>query len=200
MCTGITYLLVALIAVTMADGCSRNPVMPVRDRVIPVYEQSGAIRRLDYDTNRDGRVDMRAYLQEGRTTRLEADGNGDGIIDRWEYYGPDGQLDRLGTSSLGDGREDTWVARNGNDMRVDISTHRDGTADRHEYHQDGALVRVEQDTNGDGQIDEWQIFSGGRVSELLLDTSQGSGRPDKRLVYAPDGSVERTEDVSDGRP
>jgi hypothetical protein len=193
MCTGYTYLLLAVIALTVVQGCSR-------DRIVPVYDQSGTIRRLEYDTNGDDRIDMRAYLQDGRTTRLEADGNGDGIVDRWEYYGSDGQLDRIGTSSIGDGREDTWVARHGNDMRVDISTRRDGTADRHEYHQNGVLVRVEQDTNGDGRIDEWQIFSGGRLSELRLDTSLRSGQPDTRLVYASDGSVQLTEHVSDDHP
>jgi hypothetical protein len=55
------------------------------------------------------------------------------------------------------------------------------------------LVRAEQDTNGDGRIDEWQRFAGGRLAELLIDTSQISGRPDTRLVYAADGSLERIE-------
>ena len=167
------------------------------ERVTPVYDPAGAIRRLDYDTDRDGRVDMRAYLENGRTMRIEADGNGDGIVDRWEYYRTDGQLDRLGTSSESDGVEDTWVVQRGDEMRVDISTRRDGVADRHEFHDKGVLVRSEQDTNGDGRIDQWQRFDGGKLRELLLDTSQASGRPDRRLVYANDGSVQSVDsDVS----
>ena len=95
------------------------------ERVTPVYDPAGAIRRLDYDTDRDGRVDMRAYLENGRTVRIEADGN------------------------------------------------------------------------GDGRIDQWQRFDGGKLRELLLDTSQASGRPDRRLVYANDGSVQSVDsDVS----
>jgi hypothetical protein len=186
---GIRIALV-LVAATVITSCAR-------DRVVPVYDSAGAIRRLDYDTNRDGRIDMRAYIDDGQTLRLEADGNADGVIDRWEYYRPDGQLDRLGTSSASDGREDTWVVRNGDQMRVDISTRRDGIADRHEYYGKGVIVRAEQDTNGDGRIDEWQNFSEGRLSELLLDTSQTSGRPNQRLVYAADGSVQRVEAVVD---
>src|SRR4051812_27302959 len=88
--------------VAAAAGCAR-------EGVTPVYDAASTIRRLDYDTNDDGRIDARAYLAEGRTVRIEADGNGDGIIDRWEYYRGDGQLDRLGTSSESDGTEDTWV-------------------------------------------------------------------------------------------
>jgi len=164
-----------------------------RDRVTPVYDSAGTIRRLDYDTDRDGRVDMRAYLENGRTVRIEADGNGDGVVDRWEYYRADGQLDRLGTSSESDGVEDTWVVQNGDQMRVDIATRRDGVADRHEFHDKGALVRAEQDTNGDGRIDQWQRFDGGKLRELLVDTSRAAGRPDTRLVYEADGSLQRVE-------
>ena len=164
-----------------------------RDRVTPVYDAGGAITRIDYDTDRDGRIDMRAYLVNGQTVRIEADGNGDGVIDRWEYYGADGRLDRLGTSSESDGVEDTWVTQSGDQMRVDISTHRDGIADRHEFHEKGVAVRAEQDTNGDGRIDQWQRFDRGKLRELLIDTTQSSGRPDRRLVYADNGTLQRVE-------
>jgi hypothetical protein len=162
-------------------------------RVMPVYDSAGTIKRLDYDTDRDGRIDMRAYLERGRTVRIEADGNGDDVVDRWEYYRADGQVDRLGTSSESDGVEDTWVVQNGDQMRVDIATRRDGVADRHEFHEKGVLVRAEQDTNGDGRIDQWQRFDAGKLRELLVDSSRASGRPDTRLVYAGDGSLERVD-------
>ena len=163
------------------------------DGVTPVYDAGGAIRRIDYDTDRDGQIDMRAYLVDGRTVRIEADGNHDGIIDRWEYYGVTGDLERLGTSSESDGVEDTWVVQAGDEMRVDISTRRDGVADRHEVHEKGVAVRAEQDTNGDGRIDQWQRFERGRLRELLIDTTQASGRPDRRLVYADNGVLQSVE-------
>jgi hypothetical protein len=158
-----------------------------------VYDAGGAIRRIDYDTDRDGRIDMRAYLLSGRTVRIEVDGNGDGVVDRWEYYRVDGGLDRLGTSSESDGVEDTWVVQTGDQMRVDVSTHRDGIVDRRELHQGGALVRSEQDTNGDGRIDQWQRFERGRLRELLIDTTLASGEPDRRLLYADNGVLQRIE-------
>ena len=164
-----------------------------RQQVSPVYDSAGIVRRLDYDTDRDQRVDMRAYVLNGQTVRIEADGNGDGVVDRWEYYRPGGELDRIGTSSQADGVEDTWVAQTGNEMRVDVATRRDGIADRHEFHTGGVLVRAEQDTNGDGRIDQWQHFADGQLRELLLDTSMTSGRPNQRLVYRVDGSLDRVE-------
>ena len=179
----------------LAAGCLLPAALSAcaREHVSPIYDAAGTVTRLDYDRNRDGVIDMRAYLETGRTVRIEADGNADGIVDRWEYYRADGQLDRLGTSSESDGVEDTWVVQTGVEMRVDIATRRDGVADRHEFHREGVLVRTEQDTNGDGRIDQWQRFEGGKLRELLIDTSQSSGRPDQRLVYATDGSVQRVD-------
>lgn len=164
-----------------------------RDRVTPVYDAAGAIRRLDFDNDADRHVEMRAYLQNGRTVRIEVDGNGDGVVDRWEYYRGDGQLDRLGTASQSDGIEDTWAIQRGDSLRVDSTSQRDGIIDRHEFHEKGLLVRAEADTNGDGRIDQWQKFADGRLAELLIDTSQTRGRPDTRLVYAADGSLQRIE-------
>src|ERR1043165_9388793 len=62
-----------VVAVLAVAACAE------KDDVSPVYDPSGAIQRLDYDTNRDGQIDMRAYLQTGRRVRIEADGDGDGI-------------------------------------------------------------------------------------------------------------------------
>ena len=179
-------LCLVLLLVTSAAACER-------DLVLPIYDQAGLLVRLDYDTDRDGRTDMRAYLDNGRTVRIEADGNGDGRIDRWEYYAADGRLERLGTSSESDGIEDTWVAQNGNEMRVDVSTRRNGIANRHEFHDGGRLVRAEQDTNGDGKVDEWQRFSDGKLRELLIDTTLSSNRPDRRLLYGTDGSLQQMD-------
>lgn len=177
---------VVMLAAFLASACER-------EHVSPVYDAAGTIRRLDYDTERDLQIDMRVYVLDGRTVRIEADGNGDGLVDRWEYYRPGGELDRIGTSSQSDGVEDTWVVQTGTDMRVDVATRRDGIADRHEFHSNGVLVRAEQDTNGDGRLDEWQRFTDGQLRELLLDTSMASGHPNQRLVYRADGSLERVD-------
>src|ERR1044071_3327555 len=70
---------------------------------------SRLLERINYDTDRNGRVDPRLYFSQGRPTRLEVDADADGLIERWELYRTDGSLEKLGTSALGDGRADTWV-------------------------------------------------------------------------------------------
>src|SRR5258706_14186597 len=133
-------------ACSLLAACCLLPASAcARDRVTPVYDPAGTIRRLDYDTDRDGRIDMRAYLENGRTVRIEADGNGDGVVDRWEYYRADGQLDRLGTSSESDGVEDTWVVQSGDQRRGGIATRPDGGGDPHECHDKGAPRRAPPD-------------------------------------------------------
>ena len=41
--------------------------------------------------------------------RIEIDTNEDGKIDRWEYYGPDQKLERVGFSRSNDGKHDAWA-------------------------------------------------------------------------------------------
>ena len=74
------------------------------------------------------------------------------MVDRWDIIGTDGpSRSARNVERRSDGLEDTWVVQNGDQMRVDISTRRDGVADRREFHEKGTLVRAEQDTNGDGR-------------------------------------------------
>jgi len=167
--------------------------------VAAIYDpDTRLVSRVDYDDEISGHIAARTYYSNGRAVRLEVDADGDGLVDRWEYYGADGTLVRLGTSSANDGREDTWVVTAGDSMRVDISTRHDGFVDRREFHQHGVLIRTEQDTNFDGVPDEWQEFTAeGALSRLSIDTEKHTGRPDRRLSYARDGSVISAESDSD---
>ena len=47
-------------------------------------------------------------------------------------------------------------------------------------------------TRRDGTVDKWETYAGGSLSVLALDT-RGRGRPDRRLLYRPDGSLDRIE-------
>jgi hypothetical protein len=183
---------VAMAVSMTAAGCAREHVSAVYDR-----DTRSAIR-LDDDTDLDGRIDLRTYLQQGRAVRLEADVNSDGFVDRWEYYDRGGRLLRVGRSSAGDGRVDTWATQDGRTMYVEISTRRDGGLDRHEVYQGEVLVRTEIDTNQDGLVDQWQDFEGGRLRELRVDTGRTLGRPDRRLVYAGDGALTSIEADPEG--
>ena len=140
------------------------------------------------DLNRDGRPDHWAYMNGTRVQRAEIDGDGDGRVDRWEYYLPDGSLQRVGTSSAGDGVADSWAWAEDatGERRVDVASSRDGVVDRREFYRGDALVRVEQDADRDGRVETWQIFEEGRLREVRIDTS-GRGTADRRLVYDRDG-------------
>ena len=185
---------VALMFGMVVAGASCAP-----PRVTAVYDpETHLVSRVDYDDEMSGRIAARAYFSNGRPVRLEVDPDGNGSIDRWEYYGADGSLDRLGRSSRNDGREDTWVTQSGYSMRVDISTRRDGFVDRREFHEQGVLIRTELDTNFDRLVDEWQEFDNGKLRVLLIDTQQRRGRPDRRLVYGLDGSLSGFASDPDG--
>jgi hypothetical protein len=175
-------------------ACSRAP----RERVSGVYaHDSRALVRLDHDYDGDGRIEVRTYMREGRPVRLEGDGNGDHVVDRWEYYGHNGELLRIGGSTQGDGREDTWVRVEGDRRIVDLSTARDGRVDRREVYEGEMLMLAQLDTNHDGLPDRWEEFRDGAVVRLMLDHEQRHGRPTRRIVYAA-GNTARIEADDDG--
>src|SRR6266550_3009009 len=58
---------------------------------------------------------------------------------------------------------------------------------------DGArFVRIEIDSDEDGLVDRWEYYVGGVLRAVAFDTT-GSGRPDRRLVYGANGTLERLE-------
>lgn len=176
--------LVALVAFVVASvsgaGCGARPV----ERASGVYaHDTRELVRIDYDYDGDGRVDVRTYMREGRPVRLEGDADRDGAVDRWEYYDAAGTLLRIGGSTRGDGREDTWVRATGGERLVAISTRRDGGIDRREIYRGDVLVRAECDTNHDGLPDRWEEFRDGAIVRLLLDDERRLGRPTRRLTY-----------------
>jgi hypothetical protein len=152
--------------------------------VTPVYDPGTRdLVRLDYDVDRDGRVDVRTFMAGGRPVRLEGDQDRDGKVDRWEYYGSNGQLLKLGTASGRDGIEDTWLYQAGTARRIEMSTGRDGVVDRFEHYEGPRLLRVETDVNRDGTVDHWEEYDGGDLRVLRMDDDQHPGRPVRRLTY-----------------
>jgi hypothetical protein len=57
----------------------------------------------------------------------------------------------------------------------------DGTVDRWEFYEEGALVRVEEDVDLDGRPDKWETREQGRVATASFD-EDGDGRPERRLL------------------
>jgi len=132
----------------------------------PEYNKTtGKLQLLKYDSNGNGTVDTWSYMDGGRILRVEIDTNEDGKIDRWEYYGADQKLERVALATRGDGK-----------------------VTRTEWYTADVLMRAEEDTDGDGRIDKWETYENGRLAAVQFD-SMHRGTPDRRLVYAADGSV-----------
>jgi len=141
--------------------------------------KSGHLKRLEVDTNKNGRIDTWSYMDGARFDLIEIDRDENGKIDRWEHYA-EGKLASVGTSTRGDGVEDEWA-----------------------YPGAGGYVeRIETDTDRNGKIDKWQAYDkplipgGAPVLRSVSTEPDASGRPTLRLYYRADGSFERTEHLN----
>lgn len=160
-------------------------------RIEPVYDPStGRLQLLKYDSDGSGVVDTWSYMDGPRVLRIEIDRNEDGRIDRWEQYAADRSLERVGGSRADNGEVDSWTyfAADSSVLRVEVSTRHDGTFDRTEFFEKGAMVRAEEDTNRDGKTDKWESYEDRRLASVAYDTTQ-RGSPDRRLIYAADGTT-----------
>ena len=172
-------------------ACESRDAAEARNRIQAVYDRdTGKLTLLKYDSNGNGKPDTFSYMDGPRVVRIEIDQDEDGKIDRWEYYGPDRRLEKVGFSRANDGKVDSWsyTGADGLVARIEISTRRDGRIDRIEYYEKGAMVRAEEDTDGDGAIDKWEQYEGAHLASIAFDSSH-RGTPDRRLVYAADGDV-----------
>lgn len=171
-------------------------------RIEPVYEkETGQLQLLRYDSDGDGVADTYSYMDGSRVQRIEVDTNHDGKIDRWEYYGPDETLVKIGLSRANDGKEDAWSypGPDGTVAEMEISTRRDGTIDRVEHFVKEVLVSAEADTDGDGRVDTWERYEGDRLAAVAFDTRH-RGTPDRRIVYdSTGGSTLEVDPSGDGR-
>jgi hypothetical protein len=157
-------------------------------QVHPTYDKkTGTLTRLEADADRDGKIDTWAYMDGTRVVRVEVDENGDGKVDRWEFHSstsPAGQRD--------EGRGQRVQRPDKTIERIEIATKHDGVVSRWEYFTNGSLTRIEEDTDGDRRIDKWETYSGGALTMTAIDT-QHRGTADRRLVYRPDGTLDRIE-------
>jgi hypothetical protein len=160
-------------------------------RIQPVYDKTtGKLQLLKYDSNGNGVIDTWSYMDGARVVRIEIDQDEDGKIDRWEYYGPDQKLEKVGFSRSNDGKEDAWsyAGADGTIARVEISTKRDGKVTRIEHYQQNKLITAEEDTDGDGRMDKWETYDGDHLSSIAFDLLH-RGTPDRRLIYGPNGTA-----------
>jgi hypothetical protein len=164
-----------VLSITVSACARSKPAAEAGSRVQPTYDKaSGRLTQLAYDSDGNGTHDAWAFMDGARLIRLEADENGDGRVDRWEHY----------AGTVGSSRQPP--------ERIERSTRFDGRISRREFFERGVMVRVEEDTDGDGALDKWETYAGGALAILALDSTR-RGTPDRRLIYKPDGSLDRIE-------
>jgi hypothetical protein len=191
-------------AAAVSAACTAD--MPARSRAS--YDpDTGRLRRLETDTDQNGRPDVISYMDGARILRIEIDRDENGVIERWDFYDGSGRLEKVGLSRANDGVMDAVAFYDpaGVLTRMVISTKKDLMFDRIEHYEKGVLVRSEEDADGDGRPDKWDTYerrgSGQPASYAVLVTEfddAGRGRPDRRFVYRDDGSVLRVELDRDG--
>jgi hypothetical protein len=170
----------ACIAASVAACQQTKANSAAAERLHPEYDNAtGRLKRLQWDSKGDGKIDTWGYMDGAQVVRVEVDEDGDGKVDRWEYH----RAPAAGGSS---GPDKTIE-------HIERSTRHDGKVSRWEYFDEtGSLARIEEDTDGDGKVNKWETYKDGALSMMALDT-QGRGKPDRRLIYRPDGTLDRIE-------
>jgi hypothetical protein len=160
-------------------------------RIEPVYDKrTGKLQLLKYDSNGNGVIDTWSYMDGARAVRIDIDADEDGKIERWEYYGANQKLEKVGFSRSKDGKEDAWsyAGAAGSIERIEMSTRRDGHVNRVEHFKADRLIAAEEDSDHDGRIDKWETYDGDRLVSVAFDTLH-RGTADRRLVYGANGAA-----------
>jgi hypothetical protein len=193
-CRGLRIIVAAAIGM-WAPGCSDLEKQRLKDTTKATYDQqTGRLKELTYDANKNGRIDTWTDMDGTRPIRARIDRNEDGKLDRWEYYDDKGQLAKVGFSRSNDGKPDAWAfsGADGKGVRVEISSSKDETKiDRWERYEPkgtspdtmGGLLEADEDTNADGKPDKWETYQGGALKTAVFDENH-DGKPDRRLTYA----------------
>jgi hypothetical protein len=192
-------IIVAQVALASA-ACSTDPE---RERLLrttrATYDSdTGRLRQITYDANKNGRIDTVTHFDGTRLLRTEVDADEDGRVDRWEYFDDAGRLEKYALSRGGDGTPDAWAfpGRDGAVVRLEISFERDGRINRWEHYRDGTVVRAEEDANRDGRPDKWELYQNGTLVAVSLD-NDADGRADRKLTYDATGELSLIESNPD---
>jgi len=179
--TTLVFVLLIGISACSAPPDPRRTNFEIRGKegVAKYDPKTGRLKKMDYDSNKNGKIDSFSYWDATRCIRIEMDQNEDGKIDRWEYYDEHNKIERVATSSRDDEVQDTW-------------SYPDAA---------GFLARVETDLNRDGAIDKREFFVPrpadpvSRVLSVLEIDFDQAGNPGRRLYYRPNGEFDRVERV-----
>ncbi|MGH2821410.1 MAG: hypothetical protein ACRDJ5_12230, partial [Actinomycetota bacterium] len=85
--------LLLLLVIASVAGCSDPGNERLKETTKATYDRdTGRLKELTYDANRNGRIDTWTEMNGSRPIRSRIDRNEDGKLDRWEYYDEKGQL------------------------------------------------------------------------------------------------------------
>ena len=201
----LPILLAALLV--FASACSRQVS---GERPIADYDKTtGRLRRIEFDANKNGKNDAVGFMDGTQILRVELDLDENGKVERWDFYGHDHELEKVGFSGRNDGVMDSvaFYQPDGVVSRIELSSKRDGTFNRVEFYKHGSLDRSEEDTDGDRRPDKWETYRpnsgagpnepGYAIASVAFDDSK-RGTPNRRLVYGESGTIARVEMDPDG--
>lgn len=186
------------------------------------------IRKVEQDTNQDGRVDQIAHLDgSGNPVLLEIDTSGDGRFDtvqrfddpQWslviEVHDDNGALrERRAYSDAVIRAREVFDPDTGRPTLVEkydekgrITLTREASKDggpldmTWHYDENEVAVAAERDTSGDGRFDIWYYYKDGRIDRVAEDRN-GDGKPDLWETYDASGAIiSSSEDLNlDGTP
>lgn len=168
--------------VACASGCTN--ATPASSVQADYDKDTGKLRQLTVDIQKDGKPNIVSHMDGNKFVRIEIDRDEDGKTDRWEYYGADRKLEKVGFSRSNNGKPDAWAfeGKPGVLARMEIATKEDGKPNRNEYYEDGALTRADEDTDGDGRADKWETYENGRLATVSFDLTK-SGHPTTTVDY-----------------
>jgi hypothetical protein len=149
-----------------------------------------ASSRKEIDHRRgSGRIE---HYGEQRLLRVDLDEDRDSRFDLWNFYDPQGRLEKQEQDRDGDGRPDTWVTldvETGKETRLLEDSNGDGKIDTWRSNDpSGVALSLEEDKNGDEKPDRLVKFAGGAPASFEEDTDF-DGKPDLRGTLAPDGRL-----------
>jgi hypothetical protein len=197
----VRYLLIIVVIATTA--CSKPATVAEYDPT------TGKLQKLVFDYTKNGRNETTSYMDGTRIVRVELDLDENGHVERWDFYGPDRRVEKVGLASRNDGVMDSraYYGPDGTLARIEISTRRDDVFDRTEFYERGTLVHSQDDTDRDGRPDKWDRYEARTdappgepafaITATAFDDSR-SGRPERRFVYGPRGTIARVEVDPDG--
>jgi hypothetical protein len=179
---GLAVIEAAAILAMLSTGCRSTSD---EGRVQASYDKTtGKLSQLTVDAVKDGKPNITSYMEGSKFLRIEIDVDEDGKTDRWEYYGSDQKLERVGYSRANDGKQDAWAYQGPDGMvaRIEVSTKHNGKPNRTEFYERASLVRAEEDTDSDGRIDKWEEYEAGALVTVSFDTTK-SGTPTTIINY-----------------